>query len=80
MRTFHENKLSIFAVFDGHGGTISINLGPEISNYAKKEIYNILIRNANFQRGKFEKALREVFLELDKEMASENGQRKLQEL
>ena len=34
--SFTNKKLGLFAVFDGHGGTQNINLGPATSIFAKR--------------------------------------------
>ena len=52
-KTLFQDKVALFSVFDGHGGNDFSNLGPEISNFAKRNVYELLIRNTNFQQAKF---------------------------
>lgn len=52
------NNISLFAVFDGHGG-------KQISEYAKHHFTKILENNANFKSGNYVKALEQSFIELD---------------
>ena len=51
--SFSNYKLGLFAVFDGHGGTIKINLGPATSIFVKKYFAQELLSNTHFKKGKY---------------------------
>ncbi|CAI2369933.1 unnamed protein product [Moneuplotes crassus] len=53
--------ISLFAVFDGHGGT-------EVSKYLKKNFVKVLKENKNFAIKDYELALVQTFKELDKSL------------
>ena len=56
-----DKNLSLFGVCDGHGG-------KEISSYISENFQSFLEKNENFQLKKYEDALRETFLNLDKSL------------
>jgi protein phosphatase 1G len=60
------NDISVFGVFDGHGGR-------EVAYYVEKHFLEELEKNANFKALKFELALREVFLRMDEMMRTPTG-------
>jgi protein phosphatase 1G len=53
-----ENEVSIFGVFDGHGGC-------EVAKFVGRHLVNELKKNESFKRGDYKNALIEVFLHLD---------------
>jgi protein phosphatase 1G len=50
--------VSVFGVFDGHGGA-------EVALYVKKHFIPTLTKNENFIKKDYKKALYETFLEMD---------------
>jgi len=50
--------VSLFAVFDGHGG-------KEVAYFAEKHFAEELLKNKNFSALNFELALKETFLKID---------------
>ena len=50
-----KKKISLFGVFDGHGGA-------EVATYSRRHLANILKGNANFVKGAFEESFKESFL------------------
>ena len=56
-----DKNLSLFGVCDGHGG-------KEISSYISENFLSFLEKNENFQLKKYDEALRETFLNLDKSL------------
>lgn len=61
---------SLYAVFDGHGGS-------EVAKYCGDFFGDALKKNKKFQSGNYEDALREVFLLMDEQLVSPEGQAKL---
>lgn len=68
------NGLSLFGVFDGHGGkfsksesTISLTpyLGQEVALYVKKHYCKILSNLPSFKSKNYKLALEESFLKID---------------
>ncbi len=53
-----EDQLSVFAVFDGHGG-------QEVAKFCEKHLVPELKANEAFKKGDYRKALTEVFLKID---------------
>ena len=51
-------EISLFGVFDGHGG-------KEVSYYVEKHFTEELLKNTNFIQGNYENALIETFLRMD---------------
>lgn len=68
-----DKGIHLFAVFDGHGG-------QEIALYSEKNFGKLLKNNKYYQRGAYSDALKSTFLELDQEMRTPEGQKKLREL
>jgi serine/threonine protein phosphatase PrpC len=58
--------VSLFAVFDGHGG-------PEIAKFCAKYFTSELLKNENFVSKAYKFALEEVFIKMDCILMSENG-------
>lgn len=54
-----ENRLSFFGVYDGHGG-------DKVAIFSGENIHKILAKQAAFQEGKFEQALKDGFLATDR--------------
>lgn len=51
-----------FGVFDGHGG-------PEVSEFVRRHLTNMLRENSSYKKGEIAKALRETYLEMDRRLA-----------
>ncbi len=65
-----ENEISLFGVFDGHGGC-------EVALYVENHFVDELKKNESFKKGNYKQALIDVFLLLDKMMLSESGKKEL---
>lgn len=55
---------SFFAVYDGHGGA-------KIAQYAGKHLHKYIVKRPEYADGKFEKALKQAFLDIDVAMLEE---------
>lgn len=66
-----DNDMSLFAVFDGHGG-------PEVAKFCRNHFGVQLKRNAAFEAGQYEKALVQNFLKMDELIRTPDGQSELQ--
>lgn len=64
--------MSLFAVFDGHGG-------PEVAKFCSKYFPKYLKENASFTGGNYKTALEETFLKMDELLMSEEGSELLKE-
>jgi protein phosphatase 1G len=62
--------VSLFAVFDGHGG-------KEVAYFAEKHFAEELLKNKNFSALNFELALKETFLKIDELILTPAGQREI---
>lgn len=56
------SKVSLFAVFDGHGG-------PEVSEFCQKTFSAALLHSQHFRHGRYKEALEETFLRMDRLLA-----------
>ncbi len=65
-----EGEVSVFGVFDGHGGC-------EVAHYVENHFVEMLKKNENFTKGDYAKALTETFVNLDMRMISEAGKKEL---
>ncbi|KKA31232.1 hypothetical protein TD95_002726 [Thielaviopsis punctulata] len=54
-----NDQMSIFGVFDGHGG-------DRVAQFSGKHIHEILVKQDAFKQGEFEKALQDSFLATDR--------------
>lgn len=61
-----NNQISLFGVFDGHGG-------KEVSQYVKKYFTQEFLYSKSFKIGNFKNALIETFLRIDDLMIEING-------
>lgn len=59
-------EAALFAVFDGHGG-------QEVARFCGKYFTDELVKNENFQKGNFKRALEEAFLKMDAILMGENA-------
>jgi protein phosphatase 2C family protein 2/3 len=58
-KTTQEERLSFFAVFDGHVGDV-------IARICGEDIYKILVNQAAFEIGNYEQAFKDAFLATDR--------------
>ena len=65
------DKMSLFAVFDGHGG-------PEVAKFCKEHFISNFLINENFKKGNYVEALKENFLKMDEILLSDKGTEMLQ--
>jgi len=65
-----SDHISLFGVFDGHGGR-------EVSRFISQHLPELLVKNENFKKGIFEQALKECYLELDVLLATKQGKLEL---
>ncbi|CAD8176664.1 unnamed protein product [Paramecium pentaurelia] len=65
-----QPDLSIFGVFDGHGG-------KEVAIFVERHFIEELQKNKNFKDQKFEDALRETFLKMDELLLTPEGQKEI---
>ena len=63
--------ISLFAVFDGHGG-------PEVARFCQNHIVQDLIADSDFQKKDYKKALANIFLKFDKMILQEEGIKELE--
>ncbi len=64
--------ISIFAVFDGHGGS-------EVAKFCAKYFNQHLLANENFKKGEYKIAMEETFLKMDELLMSVDGEELLKE-
>ena len=60
------NDVSIFGVFDGHGG-------KEVAIFVERYFIDELTKNANYMQLKFKEALTETFIQMDKLLSNDKG-------
>lgn len=65
-----EGEISVFGVFDGHGGC-------EVAHYTENHFIDELKKSESFRRGDYRNALIETFLNIDKMMLTEAGKKEL---
>lgn len=66
------DRVSLFAVFDGHGG-------PEVAKFCNKYFPKYLKENKNYISGNYKTALEETFLKMDEILMSDGGSDLLKE-
>ena len=65
-----EGEVSIFGVFDGHGGC-------EVARFVENHLVDELKKNEYFKKGNYKQAMSDVFLLLDKMLLTEAGKKEL---
>jgi serine/threonine protein phosphatase PrpC len=65
-----DQEVSIFAVFDGHGGC-------EVAYYVENHFIEELRKSEAFKKGDYKNALIDTFLLLDKQLLTDAGKREL---
>ena len=65
-----EGEVSIFGVFDGHGGC-------EVAYFVENHFISELKKTESFRKGDYKNALIDTFLILDKMLMTDAGKREL---
>ena len=65
-----EGEVSVFGVFDGHGGC-------EVARFVENHLVDELKKNERFKKGNYRQALIDVFLALDKMLLADAGKKEL---
>ena len=65
--------VSLFAVFDGHGGS-------EVAKYCDRHFVKILQADENFAKQNYEEALKQTFVQIDKQLISPAGKKALEKI
>ena len=65
--------VSLFAVFDGHGGS-------EVAKYCDKHFVKMLQEDENFAQQKYEEALKSTFVKIDKQLITPAGKKALEKI
>ena len=60
------NDISVFGVFDGHGG-------KEVAYFVERHFIETLVANASYKNNNFEQALTETFIKMDELLITEAG-------
>ena len=68
----YADGISLFAVFDGHGG-------PEVAKFCSHYFPKYLKENSNYLAGNYKTALEETFLKMDELLMSDEGSELLKE-
>lgn len=70
---------AFFAVFDGHGGNfhLILSIGREVAEFAARHLYQDLLADPNYAEGKYDKALKAAFLNIDKRLNELAGREEL---
>lgn len=62
--------VSLFAVFDGHGG-------PEVAQYSGKHFVDMLKKHELFKKGDYKNCLIDIFMKIDQDMQTAAGKKEL---
>eukprot|EP01016_Furgasonia_blochmanni_P050341 TRINITY_DN776_c0_g2_i2.p1 TRINITY_DN776_c0_g2~~TRINITY_DN776_c0_g2_i2.p1 ORF type:complete len:337 (+),score=100.29 TRINITY_DN776_c0_g2_i2:71-1081(+) len=65
--------VSVFGVFDGHGGR-------EVARFTERHFIEELLKNQNFKLANYDKALEETFLKMDELLLTPEGKRELSQI
>ena len=65
-----EGEISVFGVFDGHGGC-------EVARFVEAHLVDELKKNESFKKGNYRQALIDVFLLIDKMLLSDPAKKEL---
>jgi serine/threonine protein phosphatase PrpC len=76
--------VSIFGVFDGHGGInivmLTLNIGAEVAHFVKKYFIKELKKLESFKKKDYKTALNDCFLKMDSLMLTKEGKKEIQKL
>ncbi|KAK6637379.1 hypothetical protein RUM44_007795 [Polyplax serrata] len=61
-----DPQASFFGVYDGHGGA-------KIAQYAGKHLHKFVVKQPKYTEGKYEKALKQAFLDIDTAMLNDKS-------
>lgn len=76
--TNFDKDISLFAVFDGHGGIASLhNLGQAVALFAQRNFPPLLKTSKAYKEKNYKQALIDVFMEVDRKLGSEEGREEL---
>ena len=64
---------SLFAVFDGHGGS-------EVAKYCDRHFVKMLMEDENFEKKNYEEALKTIFVKIDKQLITPAGKKALEKI
>jgi len=65
-----DTGISLFAVFDGHGGC-------EVAKYCEMHFVKELMDDKDYKEKNYESALRNTFLKIDRMLLTEQGKKDL---
>ncbi|CAD8126948.1 unnamed protein product [Paramecium sonneborni] len=68
-----EPGVSLFAVFDGHGGN-------EVAIFAERHFEEELLKNSNYKKKNYKQALIDTFLQIDQLLFKPEGQEELKQI
>ena len=68
-----QKDVGVFAVFDGHGGMLYDDIGPDVALYAKKYFMKCLMGSISFTKKDYQNALVSAFVTLDQMMLTAQG-------
>jgi protein phosphatase 1G len=73
--------VSIFGVFDGHGGKsitmLKFHIGAEVAHFVKKYFIKELKKLESFKKKDYRAALTDCFLKMDSLMLSKEGKKEI---
>lgn len=74
-----DPSAALFGVFDGHGGIFDWDccVGPAVSEFTKRRLPDVLLKNSNYISGNYEIALKEAFLRIDEILSTEDGREEI---
>jgi serine/threonine protein phosphatase PrpC len=65
-----NNACSLFAVFDGHGGTEGLSIGAEVAIFAARHFSEELQKHELFRKFQYTRCLTDTFFKMDALMRS----------
>ena len=65
-----NNNTHIFGIFDGHGGR-------EVANYVKNHFTDIFLNSEKYKKGNIKDAIKETYLQLDKNLETKEAMKEL---
>ena len=69
-----DNNVSVFGVFDGHGGNkwkiLNDDVGCEVALYVKDRFIDLLKKLPSFKKKDYQLALKEAFIKIDEQLQS----------
>ncbi len=77
------NEISLFGVFDGHGGKFVSSMrgiGQEVAIFSKQHFKEYLKTSAAFPKADYAQALKDAFMHVDETLKSPEGRKELQDI